>query len=376
MSADSRLNQLAKFGQSVWIDDINRRLLQSGDLQRLIAHDGIRGLTSNPAIFEKAIGNDPAYKPALRQLAERGQHDGEAIYEELALEDVRAAADQMLDVHMQTGGRDGFVSFEVAPRFAHDTEGTIRQARRLWRAIDRRNAMIKVPATPQGLPAIETLTAEGINVNVTLLFSIDVYEQVAKAYRQGLARRVANGGAIDTIASVASFFVSRIDSLLDPELEERARNAGASARDALLAQRGRMAIANAKLAYQRFLSLHADPRWSELERQGARSQRLLWASTGTKNPSYPDTLYVDELIGPDTVTTLPPATIAAYRTSGRPAATLERDLEAAEATLRVLQAHAVSLDRAAERLLQEGVRLFADAYDRLLAAVERAHAAA
>jgi transaldolase/glucose-6-phosphate isomerase len=268
------------------------------------------------------------------------------------------------------------VSFEVAPRFAHDTEGTLRQARRLWREIGRRNAMIKVPATPQGLPAIETLTAEGINVNVTLLFSIDVYEQVATAYREGLARRAASGAEIDTIASVASFFVSRIDSLLDPALEQRARQSDASARDALLAQRGRIAIANAKLAYQRYLTLCADSRWIELARRGARTQRLLWASTGTKDPSYPDTLYVDELIGPDTVTTLPPATIAAYRERGRPAATLERDVPAAEETLRVLEANGISLADASERLLQDGVRLFADAYDRLLAAVERAHAAA
>jgi len=372
----SRLKQLSSFGQSIWIDYISRRLLTDGGLQRLIMEEGLRGLTSNPAIFEKAIAVGKDYREALLDAVRRGERDPEKIYEHLAFEDIRLAADQMAPVYRESGGRDGFVSLEVAPRFAHDAQSTISQAQRLWAAIARPNLMIKVPATPEGLPAIEALIAQGVNVNVTLLFSVGVYEGVARAYLRGLEQRAAAGNSVAGIASVASFFVSRIDTMVDAELEEQAKSLSGAAREQVLSLRGRAAIASAKLAYQRFRATFSGAEWDALKSRGAAVQRLLWASTSTKNPAYPDTLYVDELIGPDTVNTLPPATLDAFRDHGRLGATLEQDLEGARETMRAIAAAGVSLEKVTGRLLEEGVRLFAEAYDRLLDAVRGACEAA
>lgn len=372
----SPLKQLPHFGQSIWIDYISRRLLTGGGLQRLIVEDGVSGLTSNPAIFEKAIADGKDYREALIDAARSGEQEPERIYERLAFEDIRLAADQMAPVYRESGGHDGFVSLEVAPRFAHDTRSTISEAQRLWAAIARPNLMIKVPATPEGLPAIETLIVQGVNVNVTLLFSVGVYEGVAHACLRGLEQRAAAGKTVAGIASVASFFVSRIDTVVDAELEERAKSLNGAAREKTLSLRGRAAIASSKLAYQRFRSIFSGADWNALKSRGAAAQRLLWASTSTKNPAYPDTLYVDELIGPDTVNTLPPATLDAFRDHGRLAATLEQDLEAARETMRAIAAAGISLEKVTGRLLEEGVRLFAEAYDRLLDALRGAREAA
>jgi transaldolase/glucokinase len=369
----NRVKELSRYGQSVWLDFIRRGMLASGELARLIDDDGIRGVTSNPAIFEKAIAGGGEYQDALADAA-RGDGDSERIYERVAFDDIRAAADRLAHVHQASAGRDGFVSLEVAPRHAHDTARTIDEARRLWEAIARPNLMIKVPATAAGLPAIETLVAEGVNVNATLLFSIEVYERVAQAYRRGLARRVANGADVARVASVASFFVSRIDTLVDAELERRAAETAGAAREALLVLRGRAAIACAKLAYERYAQVFSGAAWDTLASQGAAPQRLLWASTGTKNPVYPDTMYVDALIGPDTVTTLPPATLDAFRDHGRPAPTLQGDIEGAREVPPALAAAGVSIENVADRLLDDGVGLFVAAYDRLIGAVAQARA--
>jgi transaldolase/glucose-6-phosphate isomerase len=375
MRTGNPLVQLTRLGQSVWIDAISRGMLRA-ELRRLIEQDALRGLTSNPAIFEKAIAADEAYKPALRALAHEDGLDPESVYERLAFEDIGAAADQLLSVHRATQGRDGFASIEVAPAHALDTAATIRHGTRIWAAIARPNVMIKVPATSQGLPAIAALTAAGINVNVTLLFSVETYAQVAAAYRQGLEMRLRRGESLRGIASVGSFFVSRIDGVVDAELEKRARTATAAARQELLALRGRTAIANAKNAYQRYHALHADAGWRELEAHGASRQRLLWASTSTKNPTYRDTLYVDELIGPETVNTMPPATLAAFRDHGEPRLTLENGVEEAQQTLRSVAAAGIELDTVTAKLLDDGVRSFAEAYDRLLASVTKARTVA
>jgi len=372
----SRLKQLPLLGQSAWIDFISRGLLAGGGLRRLIEEDGVRGLTSNPAIFEKAISDGAEYRDALHEAARGGERDPERIYERLAFEDIREAADQMAGIYRETEGRDGFVSLEVAPRHAHDTGATVAEARRIWREVARPNLMVKVPATPAGLPAVEALIADGVNVNVTLLFSVRVYEQVARAYQAGIERRAAGGGDTSRVASVASFFVSRIDTLVDALLEARAEAAGGARRERLLRLRGRAAIANAKIAYERFRTLFSGADWDRLAGRGARVQRMLWASTSSKNPAYPDTLYVDELIGPDTVNTLPPATLDAFRDHGRLEARLERYLGAERETIQSIADAGVPLEPVCARLLDEGVRLFADAHDRLLAAVSRAREAA
>jgi transaldolase/glucose-6-phosphate isomerase len=372
----SRIKQLLQFGQSAWIDFISRGLLAGGGLRRLIEEDGVRGLTSNPVIFEKAIAGGAEYRDALHEAASGGERDPERIYERLAFEDIRVAADQMAGIYGETDGRDGFVSLEVSPRHAHDTAATVGEARRIWRAVARPNLMVKVPATAAGLPAIEALIADGINVNVTLLFSVSLYEQVARAYQRGLERRAAGGVDVSQVASVASFFVSRIDTLVDALLEERAEAAGGARRQRLLRLRGRAAVASAKLAHERYRALFSGAAWDVLAARGARVQRLLWASTGTKNPAYPDTLYVDGLIGPDTVNTLPPATLDAFRDHGRVEATLELNLGAECKVIQAIEEAGVPLGPVSGRLLDEGVRLFAEAYDRLLAAVSRAREAA
>jgi len=363
-AAMSTLEAIRELGQSVWLDYIRRDLLLSGGLQKLIDEDGLRGLTSNPAIFEKAIGGSPDYDTALQALVGEGVHEAGALYERLAIEDIRQAADIFRPVYEASGGLDGYVSLEVAPDLACDTTRTLADARRLWAAVQRPNLMIKVPGTPQGAEAIRQLIGEGINVNVTLLFSRAAYLAVAEAYLDGLEARLAAGARIDGIASVASFFVSRIDTAMDAEIAARGE-------PGLQALAGKIAIANARLAYQDYKALCAGARWQRLAAQGARPQRLLWASTGTKNPAYRDVLYVEELIGPETVDTIPPATMDAFRDHGRPRSSLEEDVAAAGAVMAAVERHGLPLAAITERLVTEGVQLFVDAHDKLLAAVAR-----
>jgi len=367
------LHELARLGQAVWLDYIRRSLLDSGGLERLVREDGLRGVTSNPAIFEKAIARGDEYTAQLVQLVELAPAAGadpRRIYEALAVEDIRRAADVLGPVYRDTGGADGFVSLEVAPDLADDTEATLAEARRLWHAVDRPNLMIKVPGTPAGVPAIRQLVAEGIHVNVTLLFARSAYAAVAEAYLEALDERLERGESVADAASVASFFVSRIDTLVDRWLEERmAATADAADRERLAALRGRTAIANAKLAYRHFRSLVASPRWQRLASAGARPQRLLWASTSTKNPAYRDTLYVEELIGAETVNTMPPETIEAFRHHGVARPSLAAGLDEAERVLAQLEAAGISLEAATDELLADGIVKFVEPFQRLLAAV-------
>ncbi len=363
------LRTLQDYGQSVWLDYISRHLLVSGELQRLIEEDGLRGVTSNPAIFEKAITGGTDYRDALTALA--GQSlQATALYERLAIQDIQAAADILRPVYDHTDGADGFVSLEVSPHLAYNTPGTVAEAKRLWSIVERPNLMIKVPATPEGLPAIEQLISEGVNVNVTLLFARDVYERVTQAYIAGIERRLAQGGDVRRVASVASFFVSRIDTAVDAIIAGRLKTAQDAQERALLRSlAGKVAIANAKLAYQRYKEIFRGARWESLASQGARRQRLLWGSTSTKNPQYRDVLYVEELIGVDTVNTMPPATLEAFRDHGRPRASLEEDIAGAYATLEALERAGISLQEVTDTLLAEGVRLFAEPFDKMLDAL-------
>ena len=364
------LLQVKRLGQSFWLDSIRRGHILSGDLKQLIEEDGISGETSNPAIFEKAIGGTADYAEAIGQLAARSRSALD-IYETLAVEDVRMAADAFMPVYEETAGRDGFISLEVSPHLAHDTAGTATEALRLFQRVGRPNVMIKIPGTPEGMPAIEECLYEGINVNITLLFAVDTYEAVAWTYLRALERRAARGKPIDRIASVASFFVSRIDTLVDALLEAKATAGADPAASAAWARlRGKAAIANAKRAYGRFRQIFADPRFAALEAKGARVQRPLWASTSTKDPRYRDVLYVESLIGPDTVNTLPLETIDAFRDHGRARATLAEDTGAAEQTLRELAEAGISLDAVTEQLLDEGLRKFAEPFDKLLRTIE------
>jgi transaldolase/glucose-6-phosphate isomerase len=364
------LRSLQEYGQAVWLDFVARRFLTEGGLQRLIDEDGLRGVTSNPAIFEKAIGHSEDYDGSLKAAEAHADLEVKALYERLAVEDIQRAADILRLVYQATKQRDGFVSLEVSPYLAMDTDGTVEEARRLWRAVDRENLMIKVPGTAPGLPAIRTLLGEGININVTLLFSQAVYEQVADAYLGGLEVLVAQGGDPRRVASVASFFVSRIDSAIDKQIEEQLAGVNdPELRATLEGLRGKVAIANAKLAYQRCKRLFSGPRWERLVAEGARPQRLLWASTGTKNPAYRDVLYIEELIGTDTVNTMPPATMDAFRDHGRPRASLEQGVAEAERVMATLARVGISIDKVTAKLVEDGVRLFADAADQLLGAV-------
>ncbi len=365
------LRQLGDHGQSVWLDYIRRSAITGGDFKRMIEQDGLKGVTSNPSIFEKAISGSSDYDATLRSLASERDLDAKALYERIAIEDIQLAADLFAPVFESTDRRDGYVSLEVSPDLAHDTEGTCEEAHRLWKALGRHNVMIKVPATEEGIPAIERLIGEGINVNVTLLFSQEVYEQVVQAYLSGLERLAASGGDVSRVASVASFFVSRIDSAVDAIVAERLEGKLSDAdRLALQAVQGKVAIASARLAYQRFGKLFSGPRWQNLKQVGARAQRLLWASTSTKSREYCDVLYLEELIGPDTVTTVPPATYDAFRDHGKVRESLEDDLDGARATLATLERLDISLRQVTHRLLADGVRQFAEAFDKLLGAVE------
>jgi transaldolase / glucose-6-phosphate isomerase len=370
MISTNPLRQIGALGQSVWLDFLSRPFLRQGGLERLMEQDGLGGVTSNPAIFEKAIAESDAYDAQIEQAVASGYAPVTAIFEELAISDIRNAADVLRQHYDATDGRDGFVSLEVSPYLAMDTEGTIAEARRLWRTVGRENLMVKVPATAAGLPAIRTLIGEGININITLLFSQHVYEEVVEAYLAGLEDLAARGGTIDRVASVASFFVSRIDGVIDKLIEARLAHAiDPEQRAVLESLRGQAAIANARLAYQRYGQRFAGPRWQKLVERGARPQRLLWASTSTKNPAYRDVLYAESLIGPDTVDTMPQATLDAFRDHGIVAPTLERDIDAAERTLANLEGLDISLTKIAADLVVDGVRQFSDAFDRLLAAV-------
>lgn len=368
--AVNALQRCKALGQSIWLDFIRRDLLVSGALQGLIEQDGISGLTSNPAIFEKAIGGSDEYDAALAAFVAAGVTDPAQLFERLALDDIRRAADVLRPAYEAAGGADGFVSLEVSPHLAHDAQATVAEAQRLWQAVGRPNLMIKVPGTPVGIGALRRLTAAGINVNVTLLFARDVYRRVAEAYMDGLEAHAAAGGDAARIASVASFFVSRIDTALDAEIERRsAACADPGERAALQGLAGRIAVASAKLAYADFGALYGSARWQQLAARGARPQRLLWASTGTKNPAYSDVLYVETLIGPQTVNTLPPATMDAFREHGRAQATLAAGVDDAQHVIAEVARLALPLGAVTDRLVDEGVQLFVDAHDKLLAAV-------
>ncbi|HEX9049147.1 MAG TPA: transaldolase, partial [Anaeromyxobacter sp.] len=348
----SRLRELERYGQSIWYDGLRRGLIASGELARLVVDDGLKGLTTNPSIYEKAIDSTHDYDAELAALLPRADLDAKAVYERLAIHDLQAAADLLRPVHDASGGRDGFVSLEVSPAAARDERATLAEARRLWRALDRRNVMIKVPGTPEALPAIRQLLSEGVNVNVTLLFSRRAWAGVAEAHLAALEARAARGEEVAGVASVASFFVSRIDTLADELLGELCTSAASDElRERAEALRGRVAIANAKLAYQDWRALVAGPRWIRLRALGAQPQRLLWASTSTKNPRYPELVYVESLIGAETVDTVPPATFAAFRDHGRAGATLEQDLDGARLAMAELAALGISIDAITDRLL-------------------------
>jgi transaldolase len=364
------LRRLAALGQSVYLDEISRPMIEGGDLRRLIDEDDLQGVTSNPAIFEKAIGQSADYDDAIAELAPRGLRS-EQIFEHLALADIRAAADLFARAHEGSDGLHGYVSLEVSPHLADDSEATIAEARRLWRALDRPNVFVKVPGTAAGLPAIRRLTAEGVNVNVTLLFGLPRYQAVAEAYLAGLEDRLEAGEGVAKVASVASFFLSRIDVLLDPRLDALAERGGDAGRDAA-ALRGKAAIASAKRAFVIYSTLFGGDRFARLEAAGARPQRLLWASTGVKDPSYDALMYVEPLIGAGTVTTLPRDTLDAYRDRGDPKPRLAEGLDDAEATLRALSELGIDLDDATRQLEREGVEKFVKPFDALLAAIDRA----
>ncbi len=371
-TAANPLKQLATFGQSIWLDYIRRDLLKGGELQHLIDEDGLRGMTSNPAIFEKAIAGSTQYQDFLDSLAGRADLDAKGRYELLAIRDIQDAADLLLPVYRSTKKRDGYVSLEVSPYLAHDTNGTLDEARRLWKAVGRENLMIKVPGTPEGIPAFRQLIGEGINVNVTLLFAQSVYEEVAAAYIDGVEKFAATGGDVSKVASVASFFISRIDSLIDSLVDGKLKAESDSARKAKLQGiLGKVAIANGKLTYEAYGRIFASPRWKTLAGKGAQTQRVLWASTSTKNPNYRDVIYVEELIGPDTVNTIPPATLDAFRDHGKPRQSLTEDLDDARKTMTDLAAVGIVMKDVTDKLTADGVKLFADAFDTLLAAVEK-----
>jgi len=365
------LKALNGFGQSVWLDYIRRSLISTGELARLIEQDGLRGVTSNPSIFEKAITGSTDYSQALRALENRKDLDAKGIYEQLAIRDIQDAADVLRPVYDLTKRRDGYVSLEVSPYLAGKTQETLEEARRLWKAVGRENVMIKIPGTPEGIPALKQLIAEGININATLLFAQDVYERVAEAYIAGLEELAKRGADLSRAASVASFFVSRIDVLVDSILSDRIREAKNPDQALLRSLQGRVAIANAKLTYQRYKEIFSSPRWQALAGRGAQTQRVLWASTSTKNPAYSDVLYVEELIGPGTVNTIPPATYDAFRDHGRPRASLEEGVAAARTTMETLARVGISMKEVTDQLTREGVTLFAEAFEKLLEAVDK-----
>ena len=370
--ATNPVKDLQRYGQSIWLDYIRRNLLTSGELKKLIDEDGLRGMTSNPAIFEKAIVGSTDYTDLLQSLAQKHDLDAKARYEVLAIRDIQDAADFLRPVYDATRRRDGYVSLEVSPYLARDTNGTLDEARRLWKAVARENVMIKVPGTAEGIPAFQQLIGEGININVTLLFAQEVYEKVAEAYIAGLEQLSATGGDVSKMASVASFFISRIDTLVDSKVNEKLKAKPDAQQEALLKGiLGKVAIANGKLTYQKYLQIFSGPRWEKLAARGAQTQRVLWASTSTKNPAYRDVIYVEELIGKDTVNTVPPATLDAFREHGRVRESLTENIESAKQTMSDLAKVGISMKEVTDQLTVEGVKLFADAFDKLLEAVEK-----
>jgi transaldolase len=370
--ATNPLKDLLNYGQSVWLDYIRRDLLTGGELKRLIEEDGLRGMTSNPAIFEKAIADSTLYSDILQSLRSKPELDAKARYEILAIRDIQDAADFLRPVYESSKRRDGYVSLEVSPYLARDTQGTLAEARRLWKTVARENVMIKVPGTTEGIPAFQQLISEGININVTLLFSREVYERVAEAYIAGLEQRSASGGDIGKIASVASFFISRIDSATDALASERLKTSkDPQVQEQLQSILGKVAIANGKQTYVSYQQIFSGARWNALAAKGAQTQRVLWASTSTKNPKYRDVMYVEELIGPDTVNTIPPATLDAFREHGKPRPSLTEEVDAADRTMETVAGLGISMKEVTDKLTDDGVRLFAEAFAKLLDAVEK-----
>lgn len=352
------LNKIRKLDQSIWLDLLDREIMNSGKLQSLIDDDDLRGLTSNPSIFEKAISGSSDYDEDITKLSKKEDNDP-AIFFDLAIKDIQSAADIFKPVYDKTGGKDGFVSLEVSPYLARDTDGTIEQARDLWKRVDRKNVMIKIPGTKEGLPAIRECLREGININITLLFGLPRYREITEAFMGGLEDRLKEGNSIENVSSVASFFLSRIDVMVDPMLEEKgAQNL-----------KGKVAIASAKKAYQMYLEMIASDRFKKLEEKGAQKQRVLWASTSTKDPSFSDVLYVETLIGKDTINTLPMETIDAFRDHGKAAETLTTGLDEANKTMEELKNKGIDIDKITQKLEDEGIEKFNNAYDKLLKSI-------
>ncbi len=370
-TVENPLKQLTRFGQSIWLDYIRRSLMTSGELRRMVEEDGLGGMTSNPSIFEKAIAGGEEYADYLKQLRTDKSLDAKGVYERLAIRDIQDAADVLRPVYASSRKRDGYVSLEVAPYLAQKTQDTIDEAFRLWKAVDRPNLMIKIPGTPAGVPAIETVLREGVNVNVTLLFAQEMYEEVAWAYVRALEQRAAAGQDLAGMAGVASFFVSRIDTAVDALLDTRLPQADDAQKKLLESVRSKVAIANAKLAYERYQRIFSGPRWDALAAKGAQTQRVLWASTSTKNPKLRDVLYIEELIGKDTVNTIPPATYDAFKDHGKPRASLIEDVEGARRVMADLAAAGISMEVVTADLVTAGVKQFEDAFTKLLAVVQQ-----
>lgn len=371
VQGENPLRGLLAYGQSPWLDFIRRNILLNGDLKKMIANDGLRGMTSNPAIFEKAITAGDDYNDIIHAQDAKSS-SAMVLYEKIAIRDVQDAADIFRAVNTETKGRDGYVSLEVSPNLAFDTQATIEEARRLWKTVGRPNVMIKIPATPQGLPAIRQALEEGININITLLFAQSAYEQVAEAFLAALEARVAKGQDISQIASVASFFVSRIDSLVDSKIDATLKTENDAKKKGLLESlQGKVAIANARRTYQKYQELFGGSRWKALAAKGAQTQRLLWASTSTKNPKYRDVLYVEELIGADTVDTIPPATFDAFRDHGKLRPSLTENVAGANKTMADLEAAGISMKEVTDKLLTDAVKLFQDPFKQLLDTIEK-----
>ncbi|MFL5480758.1 MAG: transaldolase [Gemmatimonadaceae bacterium] len=367
--AKNRLEELHGVGQSIWLDSIDRRMLQNGELDKRIRDDALTGMTSNPTIFQKALASSDAYDDQLSESEEKNLGSWE-LFELLETTDVRDACDKFAGVFSSSRGSDGYVSIEVSPGVSNSADATVEEALRLWKTVNRPNVMVKVPGTKEGAVAVRRLIAAGVNVNITLLFAIEAHERVIEAYLAGLEDRVAAGNPIDGIASVASFFVSRVDTEVDKRLDDKIANASQAEKERLVLLKGRAAIANAKLAYRLFRQKFSGARWDKLAKQGARLQRPLWASTSTKNPAYRDVMYVEELIGPDTVDTMPPATIDAFRDHGVVDRTVDKKVAAAEGALKEIEAAGISIKEVTEKLLVDGIASFQKSFDELIAGLE------
>ena len=366
------LQELLNYGQAMWLDYIRRDLFTTGKLKSMIKDDGLRGMTSNPSIFEKAIADSSLYDDILKSLSSRSDLNTTQRFEQIAIRDIQEAADTLRPVYEESNYRDGYVSLEVSPLLARKTQETVDEARRLWKMVQRDNVMIKIPGTAEGIPAIRQAISEGININVTLLFAQDFYERVAETYVAGVEELAAKGGNVKKMAGVASFFISRIDTLIDSMINERLKSTTDAAQQNLLKSLlGKVAIANGKLTYQAYQRIFSGPRWDALAAKGAQTQRVLWASTSTKNPNYRDVIYIEELIGPDTVNTMPPATIDAFRDHGKLRNSLTEDIPGAQKTMADLERAGISMKQVTDKLTDDGVKLFADAFDKLLKSVEK-----